>query len=117
MTSGVSRAANTRAFLEPAGTAKTIARYARGDTVFRQGDACKHVLYIQTGGITLSVVSKTGRKAVVATLGPGIVQAAVQQQVPTCTPTPTTSATKAASSVRRVTRATTSSTTPTAAAP
>ncbi len=74
MTSGVSSAAenaNARAFLESAGTAKTIARYARGDTVFRQGDACTHVLYIQTGGITLSVVSKTGRKAVVATLGPG----------------------------------------------
>ena len=71
MTSGVSRAANTRAFLEPAGTAKTIARYARGDAVFRQGDAGTHVLYIQTGGIRLSVVSKTGRKAVVATLGPG----------------------------------------------
>ena len=63
--------ANAQAFLESAGTAKTIARYARGDTVFRQGDACKHVLYIQTGGITLSVVSKTGRQAVVATLGPG----------------------------------------------
>ena len=71
VTSGVSRAANTRAFLEPAGTAKTIARYARGDAVFRQGDAGTHVLYIQTGGIRLSVVSKTGRKAVVATLGPG----------------------------------------------
>ena len=63
--------ANARAFFESAGTAKTIAQYARGDTVFRQGDACKHVLYIQTGGIRLSVLSKTGRKAVVGTLGPG----------------------------------------------
>ena len=63
--------ANTRTFLESAGTAKTIARYAKGDTVFAQGDACKHVLYIQTGGIRLSVLSKTGRNAVVARLGPG----------------------------------------------
>jgi len=62
---------NAPAFLESAGTAKTIVRYARGDTVFRQGDACKHVLYIHTGGIRLSVVSKAGRQAVVATLGPG----------------------------------------------
>jgi CRP/FNR family cyclic AMP-dependent transcriptional regulator len=66
-----SSGANIRAFLESAGTAKTIARYAKGDTVFAQGDACKHVLYIQTGGIRLSVLSKTGRKAVVATLGAG----------------------------------------------
>ena len=63
--------ANTRTFLESAGTAKTIARYAKGDTIFAQGDACKHVLYIQTGGIRLSVLSKTGRNAVVAKLGPG----------------------------------------------
>jgi CRP-like cAMP-binding protein len=63
--------ANTRTFLESAGTAKTIARYAKGDTVFAQGDACKHVLYIQTGGIRLSVLSKTGRRAVVATLRAG----------------------------------------------
>jgi CRP/FNR family cyclic AMP-dependent transcriptional regulator len=63
--------ANTRAFLESAGTPKTVARFARGDTVFAQGDACKHVLYIQTGGIRLSVLSKAGRTAVVATLGPG----------------------------------------------
>ena len=66
-----SSGASARAFLESAGTAKTIARYARGDVVFAQGDACKHVLYIQTGGIRLSVLSKTGRKAVVATLSPG----------------------------------------------
>ena len=63
--------ANTRTFLESAGTTKTIARYAKGDTVFAQGDACKDVLYIQTGGIRLSVLSKTGRNAVVARLGPG----------------------------------------------
>lgn len=36
-----------------------------------QGDACEHVLYIQSGGVKLSVVSKTGREAVVAMLGPG----------------------------------------------
>jgi CRP/FNR family transcriptional regulator, cyclic AMP receptor protein len=66
-----SSGANTRTFLESAGTAKTIARYAKGDTIFAQGDAGKHVLYIQTGGIRLSVLSKTGRNAVVARLGPG----------------------------------------------
>ncbi len=43
----------------------------RGATIFTQGDACEHVLYIQSGGVKLSVLSKTGREAVVAMLGPG----------------------------------------------
>ena len=62
---------NARAFLESAGVAKMIVEYGRGDTVFTQGDACDHVLYIQSGGVKLSVLSKTGREAVVAMLGPG----------------------------------------------
>jgi CRP/FNR family transcriptional regulator, cyclic AMP receptor protein len=62
---------NAQAFLESAGVAKTVVRYRRGDTVFTQGDACDHVMYIQAGGIKLSVLSKTGREAVVAMLGPG----------------------------------------------
>jgi CRP-like cAMP-binding protein len=51
--------------------AKTITAYGRGETIFTQGDACEDVLYIQTGGVKLSVLSKTGREAVVAMLGPG----------------------------------------------
>jgi CRP-like cAMP-binding protein len=62
---------NAESFLKSAGVAKTIAKYGRGDAVFTQGDVCEHVMYIQTGGIKLSVMSKTGREAVVAMLGPG----------------------------------------------
>jgi CRP/FNR family cyclic AMP-dependent transcriptional regulator len=62
---------NAQAFLESVGLVKNIAQYARGDVVFTQGDACEHVMYIQAGGIKLSVLSKTGREAVVAMLGPG----------------------------------------------
>jgi CRP/FNR family cyclic AMP-dependent transcriptional regulator len=62
---------SAQAFLESAGIAKTVTRYARDATVFTQGDACTHVMYIQDGGIKLSVLSKTGREAVVAMLGPG----------------------------------------------
>ena len=40
-------------------------------TIFTQGDPCESVLYIQKGGVKLSVLSKTGREAVVAMLGPG----------------------------------------------
>jgi CRP/FNR family transcriptional regulator, cyclic AMP receptor protein len=62
---------NAQAFLESAGVARTSVQYARGATIFTQGDACEHVLYIQSGAVQLSVLSETGRKAVIAMLGPG----------------------------------------------
>ena len=46
-------------------------KYGRGEAIFTQGEACDHVLYIQSGGVKLSVLSKTGKEAVVAMLGPG----------------------------------------------
>ena len=51
--------------------AKTTAPYDRGESIFAQGDAADHVLYVQTGGVKLSVLSKAGKEAVVAVLGPG----------------------------------------------
>jgi CRP/FNR family transcriptional regulator, cyclic AMP receptor protein len=62
---------DVQAFLESAGVAKSIVDYARDEVIFTQGDVCRHVLYIQTGGVKLSVLSKTGREAVVAMLAPG----------------------------------------------
>ena len=62
---------NAQAYLESSGIAKAIVEYARGESIFTQGDGCQHVMYIQTGGVKLSVRSKMGREAVVAMLGPG----------------------------------------------
>jgi CRP/FNR family transcriptional regulator, cyclic AMP receptor protein len=62
---------NAQAFLDSAGIARKIVDYGRGHVVFSQGDICENVLYIQKGGVKLSVLSKTGREAVVAMLGPG----------------------------------------------
>jgi CRP/FNR family cyclic AMP-dependent transcriptional regulator len=62
---------NAQVFLDSAGVAKTVANYGRGEAIFTQGDTCEHVMYIQSGGVKLSVLSKTGREAVVAMLGPG----------------------------------------------
>jgi CRP-like cAMP-binding protein len=62
---------NAQAFLESAGVARKIVEYRRGEVIFTQGDACDHVLYIQKGGVKLSVLSKSGREAVVAMPGPG----------------------------------------------
>ena len=66
-----SPAFDAQAFLDSSGVSKAIVEYRRGDTIFTQGDACEDVLYIQPGGVKLSVLSKTGREAVVAMLGPG----------------------------------------------
>jgi CRP/FNR family cyclic AMP-dependent transcriptional regulator len=62
---------NANAFLDSAGIAKKIVAYRRACVIFTQGDPCKDVLYIQTGGVKLSVVSNAGREAVVAMLGTG----------------------------------------------
>jgi CRP/FNR family cyclic AMP-dependent transcriptional regulator len=67
----VAPAFNAQAFLDSAGVAKTVAQFGRGETIFTQGDTCEHVMYIQAGGVKLSVLSETGREAVVAMLGPG----------------------------------------------
>ena len=62
---------DAQAFLDSVRVPKTVVHYGRGDVIFTQGDACEHVMYLQTGGVKLSVLSKTGREAVVAMLGPG----------------------------------------------
>ena len=49
----------------------TTVKYENGETIFRQGDACDDVLYIQSGGVKLSVLSGTGHEAAVAMLGRG----------------------------------------------
>jgi CRP/FNR family cyclic AMP-dependent transcriptional regulator len=62
---------NAQAFLDSAGIARKIVEYRRNQVIFAQGASCEHVLYIQKGGVKLSVVSKAGREAVVAMLNPG----------------------------------------------
>lgn len=65
------RVFNVQAFLDSSGIAPKGAGYARGATIFGQGDACDSVMYIQKGAVKLSVRSKSGKEAVVAMLGPG----------------------------------------------
>jgi CRP/FNR family cyclic AMP-dependent transcriptional regulator len=59
------------AFLRSAGAGKTVATYPHADVIFSQGDEADSVLYIQAGGVKLSVLSRGGKEAVVAMLGPG----------------------------------------------
>jgi CRP/FNR family cyclic AMP-dependent transcriptional regulator len=62
---------SVQTFLDSAGIARTIVEFQKKNTLFAQGDVCKDVMYIQTGSVKLSVVSKTGKEAVVAILQPG----------------------------------------------
>jgi CRP/FNR family cyclic AMP-dependent transcriptional regulator len=58
-------------FLTSAGVARTIMEFGRNDTLFSQGDPCKNIMYIQKGEVKISVVSTTGKEAVVGMLQPG----------------------------------------------
>jgi CRP/FNR family transcriptional regulator, cyclic AMP receptor protein len=62
---------NAQAFLDSAGIARRIVEYRRAELIFTQGDPGESVLYIQKGGVKLSVLSKTGKEAIIAMLGPG----------------------------------------------
>src|SRR6185312_15278088 len=62
---------NVQAFLDSAGVARSVRKYEAKETIFSQGDVCRDVMYIQKGHVKLSVVSKTGKEAVVAMLKPG----------------------------------------------
>jgi CRP-like cAMP-binding protein len=65
------RAFDAAAFLESAGAARRVVSYHKGKTVFSQGQPSDTVMYVQKGGVKISVLSRTGKEAVVAMLGPG----------------------------------------------
>jgi CRP/FNR family cyclic AMP-dependent transcriptional regulator len=65
------RAFNVQAFLDSAGVAREIVQYRRSEKIYAQGDPATSVMYIQNGGVKLSVVNEVGKEAVVGILGPG----------------------------------------------
>jgi CRP/FNR family transcriptional regulator, cyclic AMP receptor protein len=62
---------DAKVFLESNGIGKRVMTFARRDVVFAQGDPSNSVMYIQSGAIQLSVLSQSGKEAIVATLGRG----------------------------------------------
>jgi CRP/FNR family cyclic AMP-dependent transcriptional regulator len=62
---------DVQSFLDSAGLRRKVTEFRARETVFGQGDPAKSVMYIQEGGVKLSVVNETGKEAVVAILGPG----------------------------------------------
>ena len=62
---------DVQAFFKSAGAARRVATYPTGKVVFSQGQPSDSVMYLQKGGIKISVLSRVGKEAVVAMLGPG----------------------------------------------
>ena len=62
---------DAQAFFDSAGVARRIKEVKKAEVVYSQGEAAKNVLYLQEGGVKLSVVNGVGKEAVVAILGPG----------------------------------------------
>jgi CRP/FNR family cyclic AMP-dependent transcriptional regulator len=62
---------SVHAFLNSVGLTKRIVKYRRSQRIYSQGDPATNVLYIQQGGVKLSVVNPFGKEAVVAILGLG----------------------------------------------
>jgi CRP/FNR family cyclic AMP-dependent transcriptional regulator len=59
-----------QAFLDSAGVQRTIRKFEAKETVFAQGEPANRVIYIQEGGVKLTVVSGSGKEVVLAVLGP-----------------------------------------------
>lgn len=57
--------------LTPASVTAKILEFPRKSIIFAQGVPAKTVIYIQQGGVKLSIVNEIGKEAVVAMLGPG----------------------------------------------
>jgi len=58
-------------FLAKVGQGRTIAKYLKDQMVFAQSDPANAVFYIQKGKVKLTVVSNTGKEAVIAILDGG----------------------------------------------
>jgi CRP-like cAMP-binding protein len=62
---------NAQGFLDTTGVARKTTEYRRGESIYSQGEPAQTVMYVQKGGVKLSVVNGSGKVAVVAMFGPG----------------------------------------------
>jgi CRP-like cAMP-binding protein len=51
--------------------ARKVKEFKRAEVVYAQGAVAESVMYLQSGGVKLTVVNEVGKEAVVAILGPG----------------------------------------------
>ncbi len=61
---------DVKSFLGSAGLGRKMAKFGAKETLFAQGNPATSVIFIQEGGVKLSVVNESGKEAVLAILGP-----------------------------------------------
>lgn len=62
---------DAKAFLDSAGIGRKVEQVKKAEIIYSQGEAARNVMYLNEGGVKLSVVNGAGKEAVVAILGPG----------------------------------------------
>jgi CRP/FNR family transcriptional regulator, cyclic AMP receptor protein len=62
---------DAQAFLDSAGVARKVRAFKTAEVVYSQGKDATSVMYLQGGGVKLTVVNEVGKEAVVGILGPG----------------------------------------------
>jgi CRP/FNR family transcriptional regulator, cyclic AMP receptor protein len=65
---GKKRDFNPKKFLASIGEGRKLVTFSRKQTIFAQGDAADAVFYVQAGKVSLTVVSKIGKEAVLGIL-------------------------------------------------
>ena len=59
-----------KVFLATVDGGRTVSKYRKNETIFRQGDPAEAVFYIQKGQVKITVVSEQGKEAIVSILSP-----------------------------------------------
>jgi CRP/FNR family transcriptional regulator, cyclic AMP receptor protein len=62
---------DAQAFLNSAGVARKVVEYRSSQKIYTQGGPATSVMYVQKGGVKLSVISESGKEGVLAILGAG----------------------------------------------
>jgi CRP/FNR family transcriptional regulator, cyclic AMP receptor protein len=62
---------NPHVFFALAEFPKKVVERPAGEVIFSQGDSARTVFYIEKGAVKLTVVSRQGKEAIIAMLGPG----------------------------------------------
>ncbi len=71
MRSSHAPAFDAQAYLDSSGLKRKVVSFAALENIYSQGAVCDTIMYIQKGEVKLSVLSATGREAIVAILQPG----------------------------------------------
>jgi CRP/FNR family transcriptional regulator, cyclic AMP receptor protein len=71
MTAGKRSRFDVEAFFDALGIAKSVKTYRKNQVIFAQGDPAPDVLLIRKGRVKRTVVSRSGKEAIVGILGPG----------------------------------------------